>query len=86
MSRDFNNPIYKEWRLRVLKRDGYKCRMPGCKCKRRLQVHHIKKWSSASMLRYDVDNGISLCFICHKSIKNREIYYEQLFTNIVRNT
>ena len=45
--RDFDDPIYKEWRKRVLQRDKHKCQMPGCKRRgKRMQTHHIRKWSS----------------------------------------
>lgn len=85
MKRDYNDPVYKEWRKSVYKRDGHKCQMPGCNSKYRIQAHHIKKWSSASTLRYDVSNGITLCSKCHNSINGQEHLYEPLFMEIVRN-
>jgi 5-methylcytosine-specific restriction endonuclease McrA len=57
--------------------------MPGCKSKTRLQVHHIRRWSSASSLRYEISNGITLCSTCHKSIKGQEHHYESLFMEII---
>ena len=41
MRRDYSDPIYKDFRKSVLKRDKFKCQMPGCKNKKNLQVHHI---------------------------------------------
>lgn len=84
MKRNYNDPIYDEWRRRVRKRDGYKCQMPSCGSKKNLQVHHIRKWSTASNLRYDVDNGILLCKWCHRNITKHEELYESLFIDIVR--
>ena len=84
MRRNYDDPVYAEWRKRVLSRDHYECQMPNCSKKRSLQVHHIKKWSSASMLRFDVDNGITLCYGCHKEVTRNEHFYERLFTDIVR--
>ena len=84
MERDYNVPLNKEWRSRVKKRDKYKCQMPACGKTKQLQVHHIRKWSSASNLRYDVDNGITLCKWCHKDITKHEEMYESLFIDIVR--
>jgi hypothetical protein len=55
-----------------------------CGRKKRINAHHIKKWSSASMLRYDIRNGICLCWNCHESIKGKEHLYESLFMEIVR--
>ena len=44
-----------------------------------LNVHHIMKWSSASSLRYDPDNGITLCKNCHDDITGKETYYMSYF-------
>ena len=84
MSRNYDDPVYAEWRKRVLARDIYKCQMKNCKKKMSLQVHHIQKWSSASTLRFEVDNGITLCYGCHKEVTNKETFYESLFHQIVR--
>ena len=73
MRRNYEDPVYKQFRLQVLKRDRFTCKM--CKVKGRkvrLNVHHIMKWASAASLRYDVDNGITLCRKCHDSIKGKE--------------
>lgn len=82
MKRDYSDPAYKEFRLSVLKRDKFLCQM--CKSKKRLNVHHIIKWSLASSLRYDVSNGITLCGDCHKSINGKESSYIQYFMSIIR--
>lgn len=83
MKRDYNDPVYKDWRLSVYKRDKFTCQMPNCKSKRRLQAHHIRKWSTAASLRFDIDNGITLCRTCHDSIKDMEHVYASLFMGIV---
>jgi len=83
MKRNYDDPAYKDFRKAVLKRDKGKCAMPGCGKKKQLQVHHIKKWSRASSLRYEVSNGITLCRQCHDSIKGYESQYEVFFRVIV---
>ena len=83
MKRNYDDPAYESFRKAVLNRDKRKCMMPGCGKKLSLQVHHIKKWSRASALRYDVSNGITLCRKCHDSIKGCEHQYESLFRIIV---
>jgi 5-methylcytosine-specific restriction endonuclease McrA len=83
MKRHYDSPEYKDFRNKVIKRDGRKCMMPGCSSKKRLQVHHIRKWSTASSLRYEISNGITLCSRCHASIKGKEIHYESLFVEII---
>ena len=55
----------------------------GCNARTKLQVHHIRKWSNASALRYDISNGITLCKYCHKSITGQESHYEALFIELI---
>ena len=82
--RDFSDPLYKEWRRRIKKRDKYSCKMPGCsRGGRYTQVHHIKRWSDYPSLRYEDSNGITLCNFCHKMVTDKELYYEPLFNNII---
>ncbi|RLI46445.1 hypothetical protein DRO61_09215 [Candidatus Bathyarchaeota archaeon] len=83
--RNYECPVYKNFRNAVLKRDNFTCQM----CNRKgkgiwLNVHHIIKWSSASSLRYDVDNGISLCRDCHKEVTGKESHYITYLTEKVR--
>lgn len=84
MKRNYQDPAYADWRKKIFQRDK-KCMMPGCNSRKRLQAHHIKKWSSASAMRYELSNGITLCSECHKSIKDKEIHYEALFLEIISN-
>ena len=85
MKRNYQDPVYKDWRLKVYKRDKFTCQMPNCNAKRQLQAHHIRKWSSAAILRYDINNGITLCRKCHKEVTGYERQYEHLFMDIIRN-
>lgn len=83
MRRNYDDPVYKRFRLEVLKRDNFKCQMCNTKSKSGLHVHHIKQWSKASSLRYDISNGITLCIYCHKAITGKENHYEKLFKEII---
>lgn len=56
---------YKIWMLNVKKRDNFKCRLSGIKCKGRLEAHHIFNWTEYSELRYVINNGITLCQAHH---------------------
>ena len=81
------DPGYEEFRQAVLKRDKHKCQMPGCKkrtSRKWLQVHHIIPYSAAASLRTEPDNGITLCYGCHKKIGKKETYYGKLFIMIVQ--
>ena len=51
------------WRMDVLERDAYTCQCCGTKDK--LEAHHIKNFSKKKELRFEVSNGITLCYDCH---------------------
>lgn len=56
---------YQLWREKVFKRDDYTC----VEClKRGVKLHadHIIPWSKSVKLRYDIDNGRTLCVPCHR--------------------
>ena len=64
--RDRNDPRYKKWRNSVFERDRYECQI--CGSVKNIQAHHIIPWSKTRNnkdLRYDIDNGITLCRKCH---------------------
>ena len=81
--RNYADEAYTEFRKEVLKRDGRKCQMPDCGSKKRLNVHHIRRWADAAALRCEPSNGITLCYYCHKSISGQELHYEPLFMEII---
>lgn len=58
-----SNPAYGAWRKAVFERDGYHCR--ECGNKGRLNAHHIKNWADYPRLRFEVNNGLTLCEGCH---------------------
>jgi hypothetical protein len=77
-----DSPQYTKWRQEVVKRDKNKCQMP--KCRRRCkEVHHILKYADSPSLRYEVKNGICLCWQHHKEVTQKEYLYVSLFTDIV---
>ncbi|MGV8120716.1 MAG: HNH endonuclease [Candidatus Xenobiia bacterium LiM19] len=50
----------------ILKRDRFQCQVPGCRCRRNLQIHHII-WRSKGGSDYDF-NLITLCKAHHQHI------------------
>lgn len=59
-----NSWEYKQWRTAVYQRDNYTCTTCGKKhCY--LNADHIKTWAHYPELRFNVNNGRTLCVDCH---------------------
>jgi hypothetical protein len=82
--RNYQDPQYKAWRKAVYARDKRKCMWPKCCSRKKLQAHHIRRWADYPSLRYEVDNGITLCKSHHDMIKNQEDYYAYFFLTILQ--
>jgi predicted restriction endonuclease len=85
MKRNFKDPLYKQWRLSVYTRDKFKCQYPGCSINKKLNAHHIKTWADFPGLRYNINNGITLCKTHHDMIKGMEESYSEAFLRIAYN-
>ncbi len=68
--RQRTDPNYIRWRKDVFERDGYKCQICG-KVGGTLNAHHIKPFATNEELRFDIDNGVTLCEKCHKEVHKR---------------
>ncbi|MCI0391877.1 MAG: HNH endonuclease [Acidobacteria bacterium] len=76
-----NSATYDEWRREVFARDDWTCQI----CKKRggrLTAHHILRFSQRRDLALVVENGITLCWPCHTSIRHKEEKYEAQFLEI----
>jgi 5-methylcytosine-specific restriction endonuclease McrA len=84
--RNYKDPQYKQWRKEVYERDNHKCQWPNCAYTgKKLNAHHIKKWSEYPGLRFNKQNGITLCYNHHKLIFGMESDYELFFLKLVAN-
>lgn len=66
---------YKHWRLSVFERDNNQCCLCGSTIK--LNAHHLKSWKNYPELRYDINNGITLCEQCHIEYHQTNGYYDK---------
>ncbi len=70
----FKDKQYLAWRNAVLERDNYICQQCRRQCKkheRGLAAHHIKPYAQFSSLRYDINNGLTMCRQCHLALHGR---------------
>jgi len=68
---DRGTPEYRAWRLAVFSRDAFTCLI--CTVYTgggNLEAHHCKSYAEFPELRFDVDNGVTLCNYHHQ----REIH------------
>ncbi len=78
-----NDMAYKEWRLQVYKRDNFKCRIENQDCSGRIIAHHILPWSDFPELRYNINNGITLCQAHHPRKRAEEKRLIPFFIGLV---
>jgi len=74
-SREYKNGYYSKeyinWRTAVFERDNYTCQVCGTTGdKKYLTAHHIKSFAHYPSLRFDVNNGKTLCEDCHEKTDN----------------
>jgi Pyruvate/2-oxoacid:ferredoxin oxidoreductase delta subunit len=64
---DRSTPEYRKWRLAVFTRDCFTCQICTVYLGGgNLEAHHLKSYADYPELRYDVDNGITLCHYHHQ--------------------
>ncbi|MGB8032198.1 MAG: hypothetical protein WCF03_00040, partial [Nitrososphaeraceae archaeon] len=90
-----NTTEYLNWRIAILRRDNFRCQVCTASIKDnkglRLEVHHAKTFDDictenniTSMKQackeiWSLDNGISLCYGCHKNIEKLRTKIRNMF-------
>lgn len=66
---------HRAWSNAVRTRDGFICQMCGKKPARRksIHAHHIVPFAKSAELRFDINNGITLCRVCHRRVHRERI-------------
>lgn len=75
--------MYREWRIRVWERDNYKCRIADNNCNGKIEAHHILSWRDFVELRYEINNGITLCHAHHPRVRAEEKRLIPIFKELV---
>ena len=78
-----NDSAYGDWRLQVYKRDNWKCKIDNQDCSGRIIAHHILGWSDFPELRYQINNGITLCQAHHPLKRAEEKQSIPVFTKLI---
>ncbi|MBV9668077.1 MAG: hypothetical protein JO327_08100 [Nitrososphaeraceae archaeon] len=92
-----NTTEYLNWRIAILRRDNFKCRMCTASIKDnkslRLEVHHSKSFNDLCNENnittvkqaltckeiWSLDNGICLCYSCHKNLEKLRAKIRNIF-------
>jgi hypothetical protein len=74
---------YSDWRLEVYKRDNFTCKINNQDCEGRIEAHHILSYTKFPELRYDINNGITLCKYHHPRKRVEEIKMIPIFKELV---
>jgi len=74
---------YRDWMKSVKDRDNWKCQIADENCKGRLEAHHILNWMDFPELRYEINNGITLCLAHHPRGRTKEKRLESYFQELV---
>ena len=67
-----NDGAYRVWMIQVKNRDHWKCKIADKNCNGRLEAHHILNWIDFPELRYEINNGITLCHAHHPRGRAKE--------------
>ena len=78
-----SDPAYQNWVSQIKRRDGWKCRISNQDCSGYCIVHHILSWKDYPELRYNINNGITLCQAHHPRKRAEEKRLIPFFQGLV---
>jgi hypothetical protein len=81
--KDRRSSAYVTWRKEVWCRDNYKCKISNEDCNGKLEAHHILGYTEYPELRYNINNGITLCHAHHPRKRAEEKRLVPVFMELV---
>ena len=81
-SKDRISSTYREWRKQVWLRDNFVCKIANPDCAGRIEAHHILGYKEHPELRYQINNGITLCHFHHPRRRKEEKRLSPYFQNL----
>lgn len=83
-SKDRGGQLHREWSRQVKNRDGWRCKFSNSDCSGLVVAHHILSWKEYKNLRYEVNNGITLCHFHHPRKRKDEISFAPFFSELIK--
>lgn len=83
IDKDRNGQFHREWSRGVKNRDKWKCKISNTDCEGRMESHHILSWKDYPELRYQINNGITLCHAHHPKKRAEEKRLAPYFMELV---
>lgn len=83
-SKERGGQLHREWSRSVKNRDSWKCKISNSDCGSRLESHHILNWKDYPELRYNINNGITLCHTHHPRKRVEELNLALYFKELIR--
>lgn len=84
INKDRRSSMYRDWRKQIWLRDNFKCKIANPDCKGRLEAHHILSYTDYPELRYDPNNGITLCHAHHPRKRAEEQLLIPTFMGLIK--
>ncbi len=83
--RDRGGQLHREWSRSVKNRDKWKCLLSNIDCNGKIEAHHILGWTAFPELRYELNNGITLCHFHHPRKRAEEARLSPFFQELIKN-
>ena len=79
-----NSTPSKIWNINVKTRDNFKCKIANKDCSGKLEAHHILSFAKFPELRFDINNGITLCRFHHPLKESEARQKSPYFTSLIQ--